>query len=218
MNNLEFGNFSTPDSERIPLEDVLTGQKKVLQHLVRHQGKAFSFVSDQVQLDDGVVWRDYVKHPGAVAVFALRNNPEHPNIQEVLLVSQYRHPVGAITWELPAGICDVPGEPSLETAKRELAEEADYSAKTWHVLLDLYSSSGCSSETLRMYLARDLELLPEKFVRTQEEAQMVATWVPLENILVAGLEGKLRNSTLLTGASTVLALQHLNWQGLRAAK
>ena len=69
---------------------------------------------------------------------------------------QYRHPVGMMLWELPAGLLDVDGEPPLEAARRELAEEADLRRRRWDVLIDWFNSPGGTTEALRLYLARDL--------------------------------------------------------------
>ena len=69
---------------------------------------------------------------------------------QVLLIRQYRHPVGRLLWELPAGLRDVAGEPPLATAQRELLEEAGYRAADWHVLVDFFSSPGISTERLRI--------------------------------------------------------------------
>ena len=60
------------------------------------------------------------------------------------MIRQYRHPAGAMLWEIPAGLRDVAGEPLLETARRELLEEAGYQAADWHVLTDYLSSPGIS--------------------------------------------------------------------------
>lgn len=78
--------------------------------------------------------RDVVGMPGAVAVATL---DEHDRI---LLLNQYRHPVRMNLWEVPAGLLDIEGEDPLAAAQRELAEEADLEAKTWHTLIDYYTT------------------------------------------------------------------------------
>ena len=115
------------------------------------RGRVWDVVSEEVDLGEGgVVTRDFVDHTGAVAVLALDDD------DRVVLVQQYRHPVGAFEWELPAGLLDVDGEPAHLTAARELLEEADLVAGEWHLLLDHYASPGGSSEALRVFLARRL--------------------------------------------------------------
>src|SRR5471030_214669 len=127
---------------------------------------------DAVDLGEaGEVRREYVDHPGAVSIVALR---EVVGRDQVLLIQQYRHPVGAFEWEPPAGLLDVAGEQPWVGAARELHEEADLSAGRWDVLVDYFSSPGGSSEALRVFLARDLADVPpdERFTRKGEEHGM----------------------------------------------
>ena len=78
--------------------------------------------------DKNFAERTVVSHPGAVAVVTL------DDASRVLMIRQYRHPVGYQLWEIPAGLRDAAGEPPLETARRELFEETGYRAREWHVL------------------------------------------------------------------------------------
>src|SRR5690625_4018459 len=96
------------------LEQPVAEQKRV------YSGRIWDVLRDEVELDPGRrVERDYVAHPGAVAILALDAD------ERVVLVQQYRHPVRAQLWEIPAGLLDVAGEDPLDAAKRELWEEAD---------------------------------------------------------------------------------------------
>ncbi len=161
-------------------------------------GRVWDVVTDDVDLGPaGVVTRDYVQHTGAVAVVALRGLPEAP---EVLLIQQYRHPVGTHDWEVPAGLLDVAGEDPLAAAQRELAEEADLGASEWAVLLDLFTSPGGSSENIRVFLASDVhERTLTDFVREGEEADMPTRWVPLADAVAAAMDGRLHNATTISG-------------------
>ena len=163
-----------------------------------YEGNVFSFVSDHLTLEgqDTVLRREYIAHPGAVAIVPMRSGRNGP---EVLLLSQYRHPVQAVLWEIPAGLLDKDGEDPLEAAKRELAEEAGLDAETWHVLVDIFSSPGCLSESLRIFLARDLRPTAIVYERTEEEADMVHEWVALSDAITAAHDGSLHNATTLTG-------------------
>ena len=88
---------------------------------------------DTVRMPDGALAaREVVEHPGAVAVLALDESGR------VLLIRQYRHPAGALLWEIPAGLRDVSGEPLVRTAQRELLEETGYQAADWRVLVDYH--------------------------------------------------------------------------------
>ena len=166
-------------------------------------GRVISVRSDVVAMPDGVTGqRDVVEHPGAVAVLALRGAPPY---QEVLVVNQYRHPVGRRLDELPAGLLDVADESALGAAQRELAEEAGYRADTWHVLVDVLTSPGMTDEAIRVFLAQDLEPC-DRPVQEHEEVEMTARWVPLEDALAAALAGELENGICVTGVLAASAL------------
>lgn len=134
--------------------------------------------------------REYVDHPGAVAVLAIDDQ------DRVLLINQYRHPVGLRDWELPAGLLDVDGEPPLAAARRELAEETDLAAEHWAELITFHTSPGGSNETLRVFEARGLQAT-EPYERSEEEAEIVLRWVPIAEVVDAVLEGWLSNSILI---------------------
>jgi 8-oxo-dGTP pyrophosphatase MutT (NUDIX family) len=178
-------------------------------------GRVISVRTDAVRMSDGsVAKRDYVVHPGAVAVLALDDD------DRVLLIRQYRHPVRRLLWELPAGIRDVPGEPLVECAARELAEEAAYRAGTWHTLVDLYTSPGMSDERIRVFLARDVTPLPDEenqFVRRDEEIDMPAIWIPLEAAADKALSGMIHNSPAVAGILAAYAASADGFKGLRPA-
>jgi ADP-ribose pyrophosphatase len=116
------------------------------------------------------------------------------------MIRQYRHPVGRLLWEIPAGLRDVKGEPLLETARRELLEESGYRAREWHVLTDYFTSPGFTTERLRVYLARGLEHDPDNgYVREGEEKFLEYDWVPLDEAVRLVLAGKLHNSAAVNG-------------------
>lgn len=150
--------------------------------------------------------REYVDHTGAVAVLALDERGR------VLLIQQYRHPVRQRDWELPAGLLDTAGESPLQTAQRELAEEADLVAEDWAVLAELLTSPGGSSEMVRVYLARGLSPMDEPFARVDEEAELKLCWAPLEEIIDAVLERRIRNGIL---GYAVLAAREARDRGWR---
>src|SRR5262249_59120265 len=97
----------------------------------RFPGPWSPIVPDDVARPGGThAARDFMRHVGAVGVVAVDDG------DTVVLVRQYRHPVGAFLWELPAGLIDVAGEPLPHAAARELAEEADLAAAHWPALVD----------------------------------------------------------------------------------
>lgn len=178
------------------------------------RGRVWSVVTDEVRIPDGArAVRDVVVHPGAVGVAALDER------DRILLIRQYRHPVGGYLLELPAGLRDVPGEHPLFTAQRELAEEAGIEARRWDVLVDFYNSPGGSTEAFRCYLARDLAYLPDGRTQTgeAEEADLPQVWIALDDAVEAVLAGHLHNPTTVIGVLAVAAARDRGWRSLRPA-
>ena len=171
--------------------------------------------TDKVRFPDNqLAEREVVIHPGAVGVLAL------DDADRVLMIRQYRHPVGRLLWEIPAGLRDVHGEDPWRTAQRELAEEASYRARDWHALVDYFSSPGYSTERLRIFLARDLEVIPEAerdFVPEHEEAQLLTDWVPLAETVRLVLAGELHNGPAALAVMAGYAAQLEGFAGLRPA-
>ncbi len=177
-------------------------------------GAIWDVVRDTVDLGPGgVVRREYVEHPGAVCILALDDE------ERVLLLRQYRHPVRMALWELPAGLLDVPGEPALEAARRELAEEADLRAERWDVLIDWFNSPGGMSEALRCFLARGLSSVPEaeRHDRDGEEIDMRSQWSTLDEAREAIMAGRVHNPGAVVGILAACAARDLGWTTLRPA-
>jgi 8-oxo-dGDP phosphatase len=168
---------------------------------------------DMVRMPDGeAVGRDVLEHPGAVAVLALDTE------ERVLMIRQYRHPVGRLLWEIPAGLRDVAGEPLRATAERELLEEAGYRAGEWQVLTDSYSSPGISTERIRIFLARGLVLVPPSertYVPEHEEAELELAWVPLDEAVARILAGDLHNGVTALGILSAYAARQNGFSKLR---
>ena len=118
---------------------------------VKWEGKVIRAGIERFRYADGAeVTRDKVWHPGAVGILALDDD-------HVWLTRQPREVVQApASLEIPAGKLDVPGEPPLETAKRELAEEIGKRAERWEELVAFHTSPGFSDERVWVYLATDL--------------------------------------------------------------
>jgi 8-oxo-dGTP pyrophosphatase MutT (NUDIX family) len=138
----------------MPARDV-TGSTEVRPEVVAsrivHRGRVVTVRVDDVRLPDGqIVVREVVDHPGAVVIAAL------DAYGYVTLVRQYRHAVGEWLLELPAGTLE-PGEEPLQTAMRELREEAGLVAGRWDQLGSFFSSPGFVREEMHAFLARDLQ-------------------------------------------------------------
>ncbi|MBW8173112.1 NUDIX hydrolase [Ornithinimicrobium sp. Arc0846-15] len=206
--------LSVPRAGPGELTDELIS-KAVLRSEVVYRGRVWDVVSERVDLGEaGEVTRDFVDHPGAVAILALRDDREQP---EILLLQQYRHPIRADEWELPAGLLDIEGEEPVIGAARELAEEADLRADRWDLLAEQVSSPGGVSEALRVFLARDLTDVPadERFERTDEEANLVLRWVALDDAVEAVMAGRLRNATTMIGVLSAARAMQTGWHSLR---
>lgn len=161
-----------------------------------YHGRVISLRRDTVAMPGGGdSVREVVAHPGAVAVVALDDE------DRVVLLRQYRHPVGAHLWELPAGLRDEDGEPPLETARRELAEETRLAAERWSLLTTSHSSPGFTDEAVLVYLAEGLSDVPrpEGFVVEHEELDMTVERVPLTEAVQRVFDGAISNASAVIG-------------------
>ena len=178
-------------------------------------GRLITVQTDKVRMPGrNVAEREVVIHPGAVAVLAM------DEACRVLLIRQYRHPIGRLLWEVPAGLRDVAGEPIWQTARRELLEEAGYRARDWRLLADYFSSPGYSTERLRVFLARDLEFVPEAerdFVPEDEETQLVSAWLPLDEAVRKVFAGDLHNGVAALAIMAGYAARSEGYDRLRPA-
>ena len=119
-------------------------------------GKLLHVRRDTVRLpDDSLATREFVVHPGAVLVV-----PVLPD-GSLVAVRQFRYPVGQVFLEFPAGKID-PGETALATARRELAEEAGYTAARYTSLGRIHSVVGYSDEAIEFFVAEDLTFVGTK--------------------------------------------------------
>ena len=178
-------------------------------------GKVVNVRRDTVRMPDGQeVGREVIEHPGAVGIVAM------DEAGQVLLIRQYRHPVGRQLWEIPAGLRDVDGEPPLATARRELLEEAGYLAADWQVLADFFTSPGITSERLRVYLARGLVRVPDaerEYVPDHEEAHLRIEWAPLDEVVSRIMAGDLHNGVMMIGVLAAFAARQDGFALLRGA-
>jgi 8-oxo-dGTP pyrophosphatase MutT (NUDIX family) len=202
------------DAQWESLTDVAERWPVVSTEQLAH-GTVVSVGRDLVRMPDGEeVGREVVQHPGAVGILAM------DEAGQVLLIRQYRHPVGRQLWEIPAGLRDVAGEPPLATAQRELLEEAGYLAADWQVLADFFTSPGITSERLRVYLARGLTSVPDaerQYVPNHEEAHLTIEWAPLDVVVSRILAGDLHNGVMMIGVLAAFAARQDGFATLRGA-
>ena len=158
-------------------------------------GKFLQVLNDDVLLPDNKpAKREYIKHPGGVAIFAIDNE------NNLILERQYRHPVGEIIVEIPAGKID-PNEDPLICGQRELLEETGYTAKTWHKLGVILPSVGYSSENLFIYVATDLEYSKQHL----DDGEFLEVYKqPLKQFLADAYSGKIKDGKTLAGVTILL--------------
>lgn len=164
-------------------------EKRVKKNTV-YRGKAIDFCVDDVELPDGgKATREYLDHPGAVAVVPVLENGD------VVLVRQYRYPVEEVTLEIPAGKFEKGSkERPLDCAKRELKEETGYTSKKISHLIDYWPTCAFANEVIRMYVAEDLtpgELSPD------EDEFIEKVELPLSEALALIEAGRIKDSKTL---------------------
>jgi ADP-ribose pyrophosphatase len=134
------------------------GDKSDDAHLVEHRTGGATLISggflevrrDDVRLPDGsAATREYIQHPGAVAVIPMLDDGR------LVLVRQYRYPLSKVLLEFPAGKLEV-GEPTLACAQRELAEETGYTATEWAFAGEIHNAAAYSTESIWLWFARGL--------------------------------------------------------------
>lgn len=157
---------------------------------LQYAGSVVSLTTDEVVLPNGHhALLEVVHHPGGAAVVALDEQ------RQVCLLRQYRYVADGWLWELPAGKLE-PQEPPLNTAQRELIEEAGVSARHWCDLGTVLSSPGVFTERLHLYMAS--ELTPA--ASAHEHAEVIQVhWVALEEACRWALDGTIADAKTVIG-------------------
>jgi ADP-ribose pyrophosphatase len=183
-----------------------------------YSGRVLTLRVDDVRMPGGqVAERAVVARPAVVIIVAL------DAAGRVFLLSQYRHPVGGFLVELPAGLDDKPGETPWESARRELFEEAGLRAATWHTLADMRVSPGAIDQVARIFLARDLTVVPdaERYELGQageyEEADFRTEWLDLDEAVARVHAGEIVNSGTVAGLLAAASARAQDWKPLRPA-
>jgi ADP-ribose diphosphatase len=155
-----------------------------------YDGKLLKVRSDTVRLPDGgTAGREWIEHPGAVAVLALTDSGE------LVMERQFRYPLGRDMIEIPAGKID-PHEDPLATAKRELREETGYTAAEWAHVATIHIAIAYSNEHIEIYLAKGLK---QEKARLDEEEFLEVFTLPLATALAWVREGKITDSKTVAG-------------------
>ncbi|WP_017815244.1 NUDIX domain-containing protein [Paenibacillus shenyangensis] len=162
-----------------------------------YKGKIISVQVDTVKLPNGEESkREVVRHSGAVAVLAIHND-------RMIVVEQFRQPLGRTQVEIPAGKLD-PGEKPEDAINRELKEETGYTAKSMKLLFSFYTSPGFADEIIHLYLADELTAGDAEL---DEDEFLEVTEITLEEAFAQIREGR------MSDAKTIMAVQA--WQLLK---
>ncbi|TWO68642.1 NUDIX hydrolase [Caenimonas sedimenti] len=155
------------------------------------KGHFLHAVRDTVRLPDGgSATREYILHPGAVCIVPILDDGR------LVMERQYRHPIGQVVIEFPAGKVD-PGEDRLACAKRELLEETGYVAREWAFAATMHPTMAYSNEFIDIWFARGLTLTERKL--DEGEFLEVITATPQE-LLAWCRDGIVRDSKTLASA------------------
>lgn len=162
-----------------------------------YQGRVIRLNVERVRLpNNSVADLEIIHHPGGAAVLALDDQ------QRICLLHQFRHAAGGWVWELPAGKIDN-REPHLQTAQRELQEEAGHSAAHWQYLGRSLSSPGVFTEVVHLYLATQLTRTASQ---PEEHEVFKVEWLPFNEVLDMVKRGEIIDSKTLV--ALLLAQQH----------
>ena len=165
------------------IENLLTSEQVF-------QGNFIKVYRDSVELPGGkTATREYVKHSGAVAVLALDDD------NNLIMERQYRHPVGQIIYEIPAGKLDAP-EDELTCGRRELVEETGYVAREWILLGECLPCIGYSNERIVYFLARGLAYTQQN-LDDGEFLEVIKQ--PLDEVITMAYRGEIQDSKTLAG-------------------
>ncbi|MBX3618510.1 MAG: NUDIX hydrolase [Rhizobacter sp.] len=168
-----------------------------------YRGRFLDVRCDEVRLPDGALsTREYIVHPGAVMIVPLLEDGQ------VVVERQFRHPMGRVMLEFPAGKID-PGEPPLACAIRELAEETGYAAREWARAGILHNAIAYSTEGIEIWFARGLSA----GARSLDVGEFLdVTTATIESLDAQAARGE------LTDAKTLIGLMWLqNWRAGRWA-
>lgn len=163
-------------------------------------GKAIDFCVDDVILPNGRKGtREYLDHPGAVAVVPVLANGK------LVLVRQYRYPVEEVTLEVPAGKFDKGSTESVrECLERELKEETGYTARKISHLIDFWPTCAFANEVIRMFVAQGLE--PGELDPDEDEF-IEKVELPLKTVLAMIKDGRIRDSKTM-----IAVLAYARWK------
>lgn len=182
---------------------------RLISSKVAYEGPLFRVNHDKLIEPSGLrSERDVIRHNGSVVILAMDKSKSRKD-PWIVMERQYRHAANQFLWEIPAGKMD-PGEDPLAAAKRELAEETGYSAKSWKPLVEYWASPGFLGETMKVFLA---EGLVAGETRPDEDEEIDFRLVKLSDVVKMIKKGGIHD-----GKTLVSVLLYLQMMGRKAKK
>lgn len=167
-----------------------------------YKGSFLSVRKDTVRLPSGkTAQREYIVHPGAVVIVALLDDGR------VVMERQYRHPMGRVMLELPAGKLDA-GEDPLRCGQRELLEETGYRARRWARAGQMHNAIAYSDEVIHIYFAQGLEQASPSL----DDGEFLEVYLqPAQDLFAAIRRGDITDAKTITALHWLGALLDKTW-------
>jgi ADP-ribose pyrophosphatase len=166
-----------------------------------YSGRVITVNVERIELPNGeTADLEIIHHPGGAAIVAVDDR------EQVCLLRQFRHAAGGWIWELPAGRLE-PGEPPLETARRELVEEAGRKAQNWQDLGAILSSPGVFTERIHLFLAWGLTPCPQAL---EKHEVIEVHWIAMREAVAMAHDGRINDAKSVIGLlrSSAIREQH----------
>ena len=171
---------------------------KILASKYLYRSNGVSMRIDQVEIPNGNTFEPYVIETGTwVNVIALTKK------KEVVLVSQYRHGVGQVLLEIPAGVMDPKDNSPLETAKRELLEETGFTSEKFIEVGKVYPNPATHNNLTYSFLALEVEKIARQELDETEEIEI--SLMPFDDFVALAKNGGLTQSLHVSALFFVLA-------------
>ena len=158
---------------------------------------------DQCEIDNGMIFEPYVLECGTwVNVVALTKD------RKVILEKQYRHGVGQVMLEIPAGVMEENDESPLQAAQRELLEETGYTSQRFIEVGKVYANPATHNNLTYSFLALDVEKVGQQHLDETEEIEVFL--VPLDELVSMAKEGGLPQALHVSALFFALAYLERN--------
>lgn len=178
-----------------------TSVKRVRSKII-YRGRVATLSLDTFREATGEAYiRETIQHPPSVVILPVLDDGR------VVLIRQFRHAVNCRICEIPAGTCE-PNESALACAKRELMEEAGYSASRWKRVCEFYPAPGISTERMALFVATALKKLKKRLPMDKDE-QITVHLVSVRQALHLVRQNKIIDAKSIIGI--LWGLDRINW-------